>query len=451
MISINRLAFKIKHSLFRSRVKMIYKNALAFEKIAIQEKKQLLFLSKKRLINDAYYNTEFYRNFYDTNGFHPDMFVKESDWSLVPVLEKQMIRQNTDNMLSNGTSIMEMRSATTGGSTGKPLKVYKDKSVPVEILSWRSLRWWGLSPYDNHGIVNRSVITKKWQKFLNMLIWWPTKRIFLNASSVTEKNLSDFVNLLEKKKIKFLVGYCGSLEKIADYILENNIKIKSTELVWSTTSPLTDSVRKKIEKAFSCKVMDQYGSIEVFHIAVQKPNENFLTVNDDYVHVDIVNSLNESLNETGEMGDVLVTDLHSFKFPIIKYRLGDRSRVLQPMENSSDGFTKIDFVKGRISDRISFQDGSYLDGAFLTTICDGYEDVIDSYQVYQDKSFKIWFKLVLVNSISSENVRVQIVINNFTNLVNKRSKIEIVFVDHIPDDRGKRRFIISELEKQILQ
>jgi phenylacetate-CoA ligase len=438
--------FDLKNISFRFIATKAFKDALRYESLNAKQKSQIAFHARKKLVDFAYSNTIFYKSYYDGKGFHPDMLMSERDWGKVPVLEKEMIRENTKEFLAKGVSLSKMNVATTGGSTGKPLKVYKDKSVPVEILGWRSLKWWGVHPGDNHGVVNRSVPKTLKQKIRNYFIWWPTKRIFLDASSVTESNIAEFVSLISKRKIKFLVGYCGSLEKIADYILKNDLKINVLKLVWSTTSPLAKPVRLKMEKAFNCKIMDQYGSVEVFHIAVQKPNEDCLTVNADYIHVDIVDSDNNILNATGEMGDILVTDLYSNNFPIIKYRLGDRSRMIKTIETSDDGFPKLDFVRGRISDFVVFRDGSYLDGAYLTTICDGYEDVIDSYQIYQNSDYNVCLRIVLIAGIKQTNERVNCIINNFSELVKNKSEFYVEFVDFIPDDRGKRRFIISDVK-----
>lgn len=438
--------FWLKNFLLRNKAYRAYRSAIDYENYPFEKKVFLSLQSRIELVQSAYLYSPFYKSFYDRVGFNPSEFVTESDWDKVPVLEKDMIRKYTSDFFSKVAVKDRMKEATTGGSTGKPLKVYKDKSFPVEIIGWRSLKWWGVHPADNNGVVNRSVPKTLLQKIRNYIIWWPTKRIFLDATSVTNDKIARFVDLISKRKIKCLVGYSGSLEKIADYINKNNIKVEGLKLIWATTSPLANPVRLKMEKAFNCKIMDQYGSVEVFHIAAQKPNEDCLTVNADFVHLDIVDSDNHIINDTGEMGDILVTDLYSEKFPIIKYRLGDRSRMIKTIDKSDDGFPKIDFVKGRISDFIIFKDGSYLDGAFLTTICDGYEDVIDSYQIYQNKENKVFFRLVLVEGVSKSNKRLNFVINKFRDLVITKADFELEFVDVIPDDRGKRRFIISDIK-----
>jgi len=437
--------FWLKNFLFRNKAFRAYRSAIDYENYPIEKKVSLSLQSRIELVQSAYLYSPFYKSFYDRVGFNPSMFVTESDWDKVPVLEKDMIRKYTSDFFSKVAVKGRMKEATTGGSTGKPLKVYKDKTVPIEIVGWRSLNWWGVHPGDNNGVVNRSVPKTLLQKIRNFIIWWPTKRIFLDATSVTNENIEHFVNLISKRKIKYLVGYCGSLEKIADYINKNNVKVGGLKLIWSTTSPLAKPVRIKMEKAFNCKIMDQYGSVEVFHIAVQKPDEEYLTVNADFVHLDIVDSGNRIINETGEMGDILVTDLYSNCFPIIKYRLGDRSRMIKTIETSKDGFPKIDFVKGRISDFIILDKDTYLDGAYLTTICDGYEDVINSYQIYQDREYKVFLRIVLIDGIDIHNERLNTVINNFRQLIDGKVEFAVEFVSEIPDDRGKRRFIISDI------
>src|SRR5690606_9903651 len=105
--------------------------------------------------------------------------------------------------------------------------------------------------------------TSFWGKFKNRALWWPTKRIYLNASAVSIEDLHKFCLEIRKREIKWLQGYVGGLEKVADYIIEQNIQITTLQLVWSTSAPLSKTVRFKLEKAFNCKVMNQYGSCEV--------------------------------------------------------------------------------------------------------------------------------------------------------------------------------------------
>src|SRR5690606_24261217 len=117
--------------------------------------------------------------------------------------------------------------------------IYTDLRFYHEILGWRAFKWWSLSPAANVGIVHRRTPTSFWGKFKNRALWWPTKRIYLNASAVSIEDLHKFCLEIRKREIKWLQGYVGGLEKVADYIIEQNIQITTLQLVWSTSAPLS--------------------------------------------------------------------------------------------------------------------------------------------------------------------------------------------------------------------
>jgi len=444
MRAFRNYSFWLKNRFFRSESQKAYVEAIKFCNVSSKEKEALIFQKRKALICYAYDHCTFYKEFYDKAGFHPSQLRAEQDWQLVPILEKHMIRNYAENIVSNEFSTNELESITTGGSTGKPLRVYKSKHVHYEVLGWRALGWWGVSPSDNEAIMHRRVPTTLFQKIKNQAIWWPTKRAYLSATAITEKDIEKFLIDLRKNKIEWIVGYCASIEYVADYILRNNIKNLGIKLIWSTSSPLTRIVRQKIENAFHCKVMDQYGCCEMGNIAIQKPGEDYLTINADYVHIDIVNESDIIITNKKEYGDILITDINTKEFPLIKYRLGDKSRLIKTVEESADGFPKLDFVQGRISDAIWLPDGTYVDGAFLTTICDNYSEFISCYQIHQSIDYSISIKFILKNNIEN-NVIIKKIISDFRSLVKDSVNISYDIVNEIPDFAGKRKFIISEI------
>lgn len=433
-----------KNGFLRPQAYKAYWECLNYETFKGNEKLKLSFSKLYDLVEYAYVHCPFYRKYYDSKSFHPSMLQSEEDWKKVPVLEKWMIRQNVEMMFSDIANRSRFLPSKTGGSTGKPLVVYKSKDIHFEVLAWRALGWYGVAPWMNEAIVHRRVPTTFLQKLKNRVIWWPTQRAYLNATRISEEDLKRFVNELKQKRIKWIVGYCGSLEYIADYIIHHNIQIEEVKLVWSTSSPLTKIVREKLEKAFDCPIMDQYGCCEMGNIAIQKPNEDYLTVNSDYVHVDIVDGDVDVTNEH-KLGDVCITDLNTLEFPLIKYRLGDRSRMLKTMEESEDGFPKLAFVQGRISDMIYLPDNTCLDGSYLTTICDNHSEHISCYQIHQQKDYNIIFTVIPKNATEQTIHVIQNITHSLENLVKNQVKIELRIVDKIEDFAGKRKFIISEI------
>lgn len=443
---ISLFIYRIKLCLYRGNYFSILRKARNYETLSHKKKEMENLSQRKKLLIYAYENCPFYKTYYDNHGFTPNMVKYEKDWDKVPILEKEMIRNHYTEIVSRKYNISQLHTSTTGGSTGTPLKLYKEKkrSVIDNVLKERALSWWNLLPVDNIGVVHRKVPQNRLIRMWHFIAWWPLRKIYLDASSMSPVDIDIFLKRIKKKGVKIISGYCGSLEHIADYVLRNQIKGITLKAIWSTSSPLTITVRNKLEKAFHCQVMDQYGCCEIGNIAVQKPNEDCLTINSDYVHVDIVDNQGHLLSNM-EKGDILITDLYSNAFPLIKYRLGDKGKILMSYKDSNDGFPKMDFVSGRISDAIILPNGTIIDGSFLTTICDNYVDLIDSYQIYQSLDYSLKWKVVLKDSKKENDPQINEIYNVLIQKTQNSIPITIDFQTEILSHRGKRQFIISEI------
>ncbi len=437
-MSFAKAVFFLKNRFFRKKSYNDYIECLNYVKLSANEKRKLSFEKRKKLVAAAYADCPFYKKLYDRAGFHPDMLKNESDWDKIPVLEKQMIRTNLNEILSSKAKTSNVGKSETGGSTGQPLIVYKSNNVHYEVLAWRGIGYYGVYPYMNEGIVHRRVPSSFKSRLINLMLWWPTKRAYLNATLISDNDLERFSRQLNSKKIRWIVGYCGALEHLADYIIRRNIQIKYLNLVWSTSSPLTEIVRKKFEKAFRCPIMDQYGCCEMGNIAMQRPGEDCLAINSDYVHVDI-------LNPVDGFGDICITDINTFDFPLIKYRLGDKSRILKDFDNSPDGFPRMAFVKGRTSDTIYISESKFIDGSYLTTICDKYHEYISCYQIYQHADMSIDFNVVPLNFDDRNLEAINRITSDLKSLVGTDVELKTNIVEKIDDTKGKRKFIISEI------
>lgn len=425
-----------------------YRESLKNERLSLEELSDLEWRKQKSIVEYAYKHCGFYKRYYDEIGFCPSDLKEKEDWALVPVLEKKDVRDFFKEIISDEATTSIMRESMTGGSTGRPLRIYHDKRHHFEVLGWRSLRWWGASPGESLGSIHRKVPKSRLEKIKNKLIWWPTYRTFLDASMINEKELSLFVEDIVKHNVNRIHGYVGSLEKVADYIINNDIQITSVKSVWSTSAPLLYNVREKIEKAFHCKVMNQYGCNEIYHIATQCPHSDHLHIHSDFVHLDVVDESNHLLIDKD--GDILVTDLKNRVFPLVKYRLGDRGRLLSERCFCGISLPLLEDIKGRISDAIITPSGRYLDGVYLTSIFDDFYKYVDQFQIRQLSDYSV---VVYIKFKNQDNIRNRFVIDSILSNLRKNTNNEISvktkIVDYINDDKGKIRYIISDIVNQM--
>lgn len=73
----------------------------------------------------AYEHTEYYKKIFDEIGFNVYGFNNPEQLKMIPVLTREQITQNLEALSAD--DVTDYYSATTGGSTGSPLKVYLDR------------------------------------------------------------------------------------------------------------------------------------------------------------------------------------------------------------------------------------------------------------------------------------------------------------------------------------
>lgn len=439
--------FDWKNRFFRPIAFKKYEAAMNFWQQPATKKREIDFENCRQIVRTAYEASPFYREYYDSHGFHPDLLHTPNDWSLVPSITKDHIRMHVKQMVLNNLQASSLPITTTGGSTGEPLKLYKSPSVYVQILGWRALSFYGIHPAAPAGVVHRRVPQGLQQRVLDYITWWPTARVYLRAASISKKEIFNFLQKIQSHHIQWIVGYCGALEDIADFVIEEKLHhlVTSLRVVWSTSSPLTPTVRHKFEQAFRCPVMNQYGCCEMGNIAFQLPGADNMVVNSDWVHVDLEDDYGNIIEDTKQGGNILITDFSSPACPLIKYRVGDRGQFAVTMKDSPDGMPRLSFIQGRTSDRILFPEGGHLDGAYLTTICDNYTDIIDKYQIYQKEDYSITVYLMLKNNDMKHKKVIENIYKSLKNELPSHAEMDIKIVDSLPHDFGKRRFIVSEL------
>jgi phenylacetate-CoA ligase len=101
--------------------------------------------------------------------------------------------------------------------------------------------------------------------------------------------------------------------------------------------------------------VDRYSSVEFGMIALQCPEHNHLHVIVPNVHLEVVDEKNNPV-PIGEPGRVLITGLHTFAMPMIRYEQGD---IVTLGKTCDTGITwpVIESVHGRVRSYIDGPDG----------------------------------------------------------------------------------------------
>ncbi|MCF7872442.1 hypothetical protein K9L97_05405 [Candidatus Woesearchaeota archaeon] len=352
-----------------------------------------------------------------------------------PTLSKRTIKNNYNQLISKNAP--KSKKWNTGGSTGEPLFFIRDNEAFHKITAavFRSWEWTGWKFGDKmYNLWAHPEDLKSSKKLINIIKNYLLNFETLSALDLNKTQLNNYVNKIKKDKKYFLRGYASALYVFAKYITDNKIKINSPQAIISTGDSLYPEYRKTIEKAFGCKVFDQYGGRDSSVYAAEcKEHQGY--------HISIETGFLEIVNK-----NILITDLLNKSMPFIRYEVGDLGKQIT-WKKCNCGITlpRIKKIYGRDCDIIKKPNGENLIVHHFTNLFEWF-DSINQFQIIQEMENLLVVKLI-VNKKFDEKEK-KILIKKLKFVVGKEIKINLQIVNKINLSKsGKRRFIISKIKE----
>jgi phenylacetate-CoA ligase len=116
------------------------------------------------------------------------------------------------------------------------------------------------------------------------------------------------------------------------------------------------SLRSRCEDEFGIRTVDLYSAQEVGAIALQCPMSGLYHVQSESVIVEVLNDDGMPCGE-GEVGRIVLTDLHNFATPIIRYEIRDYAEVGSACP-CGRGLPTLTRILGRRRNMVTLPDGS---------------------------------------------------------------------------------------------
>lgn len=158
---------------------------------------------------------------------------------------------------------------------------------------------------------------------------------------------------LRRARPRIVSGYPSILADVAALALDRGDKSVRPRFVQSGGEPLQDGIRRTIAAAFDAPVFDAYSSTECNLIAWECPKTGLLHLSEDSVIVEVLDPEGGPAAE----GEVVVTVLHSFEMPFIRFAIGDRAiRGPSPCPCGAP-FATLRSVTGRTMELFELSDG----------------------------------------------------------------------------------------------
>jgi phenylacetate-CoA ligase len=158
-------------------------------------------------------------------------------------------------------------------------------------------------------------------------------------------DVSEQAEWLARRKPGYLLTYATNLAALLDCCEQRGLTISGLRGVRSMGETLSPETRARCRAIWKAPVVDVYSAQEVGVIAIECPESGLYHVQSESLVVEVLDDQDRAC-EPGQEGRVIVTDLHNFAMPLLRYDIGDRA-VVGPACSCGRGLPTLLRVLGR--------------------------------------------------------------------------------------------------------
>lgn len=407
--------------------------------------KQGLLLTK--LLINAKKHVPYYKGLLPT-----EEQIKRDPWGTVanlPLLTKNVIRVQ-GKALRTSRVRFRVRRNTSGGSTGEPAVFYQDaayrrwnRAGKIFFDRWtgytpgqRKIELWA-APQDVHAA--RSGLKGLARRFRNSYL--------LDAFRMDSATMDSYLQRLQEERPQQLQVYAESGYELARHAQAKGTQLSEIGAILSSAGTLYPDMRETMERAFGAPVFNRYGSREVGDIACECDQHQGLHVNPLTHYVELLRD-DGTKAAHGEPGKVVVTSLHNFSMPLIRYEIGDLASWAGRPCTCGCSWPLLDDVWGRVTDHIRGINGSLVYGGWLRHLLFD-EEWIQKYQWVQKTLSVIELKVQPIGGVDV-SYKLDCLVDRLQGEVCKQlgdqTRLSVELVGELaPSASGKHLYVKSEL------
>lgn len=413
--------------------------------------REFQWIELKKLLAHVFASVPYLKAKYRAAGIAFEDLKGWEDFRRLPTLTRVEINAHGRELCST-TYTGKLLPHATGGSTGVPTRFFRT----YESYDWRTATkdraysWtgWRLGEPALY-LWGAPVGSVSWRQALKTRAYEAVQRqLIVNTFSQDDALWNDVYERALKFRPVLVVGYVSSLEAFADHLRRTRRTTPGVTCAIAAAEPLHEETRERIEAGLGVPLSNTYGSREFMSIAAECECRDGLHVNAENLVVetrddDGSGGSSGSKSGNGDSGpsELLITDLHNYGMPFVRYESGDLGRMSQKPCPCGRGLPRLEAIEGRVVDALRAADGRTVPGEFFPHLLKDIPELAQ-YRVEQKSIERLVISAVLTGPLSERSE--SLLRREVAKVFGPRTVCELQQVAHIPTlSSGKRRVTVG--------
>ena len=406
-----------------------------------------------RVLSHASNTVPYYRERVREWGIKNPKKITSEEWRELPWLRRRDIQAAGSELYSESVPRGHGRVSEihTSGTTGQPVRglITGLSSMFWSAFTIRDHLWHKRNLKGKLAAIRRSEKGKDpYPDGFKMPQWGTTNMVFKTgplASLNINCTIEEQVDWLQRENPDYLLTHPTNVYRLASYCKEQGIRFSNLHQVQTLSEILRPEVRDACRAAWDVSVADMYTGREVGYLALQCPEHDHYHIQAEGVYVEIVNSDGDAC-PPGEVGTVVVTPLHNFAMPLIRYEIGDYAEVGEPCP-CGRGLPVIKRILGREQDMVTLPNGEKRWTLLSSGNIEAFLKIapVRQYQFVQKNLHTIEARLAVERELTG--IEKEKLVEWIVNKLDHPFTVEFSFVDEIPrSPSGKYQDFISKID-----
>ncbi len=391
-------------------------------------------------------------------GIDPDAELTEAAWARLPVLARQDVQREDARLHAAGVPAThgKISETTTGGSTGVPVRVRK---TALDQLLWNALHvreeiWHREDPGGTIARVRAlpghftpaQMAAVQSPDGLTLPDWGPPANLLWRTGRLTvidyKKPIPEQAAFLQRLRPDYLLTNPSNLQLLLWHFRAEGMALPGLRAVWTSGEMVPEGLREDCRAVLGVRIVDNYTAGECGYMALQCPeHEELFHVQSEAVLLEVLDEHDRPC-EPGQVGRVVVTPLHNFAMPLLRYAIGDEAEPGGACA-CGRGLPVLRRLVGRTLDHLTLSDGArrrvnFGHGRLSQVVA------IREFQVAQTALGRIEVRIVAARPLTEAEERLVRAVMQVE--FGEGFRIELQYHDAIPRTAaGKLRPFISEM------
>ncbi len=296
---------------------------------------------------------------------------------------------------------------SSSGSTGRPVK---GLSTDLTRLIWQTITMrddlWHQRDFNGKLAVIRPEGDIKQGQTIRTRGWGKSAGCVHNPGELVGISVTNDIAFQAKWLLnqdpQYLLTLPSNLIALAKHFRENSLSLPGLKEI-STYGEVSDEKADAacLETWPGVRRSDAYSATEVGYLALQCPEERTYHIQSESVFLEVLDQDGRPC-QPGEIGEVVVTALHNFAMPLIRYALGDFAELGKPCA-CGRGLPTLKRILGRQRNMLVLPDGRTLWPSFPASL---WQDIggIQQIQLVQTSHAEIQVNYVAMRNLNEQDM-----------------------------------------------